>query len=62
MTDNSFLNKILLLLEKTKNALIEDLKKEFVSVRIALDENAYDEKAFSLTKDFEKKVNTHPLR
>ena len=57
MTDNSFLNKILLLLEKTKDALIDDLKKEFVSVRIALDENAYNEEDFSLTDDFKNKVN-----
>ena len=57
MTDNSFLNKILLLLDKTKDALIEDLKKEFVSVRIALDENAYNEEDFSLTDDFKNKVN-----
>lgn len=60
MANNSFLNKILLLLEKTKDALIEDLKKEFVSVRTAWDDalkaNAYNEKDFSFTDDFNKKV------
>jgi hypothetical protein len=57
MSDSNFLNKILLLLDKTKDALIEDLKKEFVSVRTALDENASKDNVFSLSNEFSKKVN-----
>lgn len=57
MSNNSFVDKILLLLDKTKDALIEDLKKEFISVRTALDENAKTEEAFKLKSEFSKKVN-----
>ena len=60
MANNSFLNKILLLLNKTRDALIEDLKKEFVSVRTAWDDalvaDAYDKNNFSFTDDYNKKV------
>ena len=57
MSDANFLNKILLLLDKTKDTLIEDLKKEFISVRTALDENAKTDEAFKLKSEFSKKVN-----
>lgn len=57
MSNNSFVDKILLLLNKTKDALIEDLKKEFISVRMALDENAKTDEAFKLKSEFSKKVN-----
>lgn len=60
MSNNSFLNKILLLLEKTRDALIEDLKKEFVSVRMAWDENPNAEEAFmlgNLEHQYSTKVN-----
>ena len=57
MSNNSIPDKILLLLDKTKEALIEDLKKEFISVRTALDEDSKTDEAFKLKSEFSKKVN-----